>query len=1064
MNRLDQIHSGVPTADRFAAFLFGPNRLRAKRPGKPLRKPLRFEPLESRVLLSADWQFQLDCNGDTSNNVNCSALDGSQRLYLAGNVRSSMDLDPSEGVSLVDTEGTGGKGFIAVYAPDGSLEWTQRIGSGSGTCGVTSIALGADGSIVATGGFGGSVSLGTDALGNECEFSAAKDSGFVAKYGPDHALNWAVPFVSSWRLGPQSVAVDSCGDVYVTGGLEGVNQFGDFSISEVGPHSAFVAKLGAADGEVLWVKHDMAGGETEGKRVAVDDSGNVCVAGTFHRFAGEGFDLGGQYVVQKGDGDLFVAQLDSATGEVRWTRRLGGTFRDGSNLLGEDVNSLACDGDGNLLLTGYFQRVADFGDYVLSNAGTRDVYIAKLDGGGNVLWAESLGGATAVAYAYGITADPAGGAIVAGSFRGLADMDPGPSAGYADALATSDAYFLKLNDAGSFEQRWHVVGGDAANDNRFASGVSVFSASDGSLYFLGRFRGRIDLPTGTLVNPSTEYANFYVCKFTPAAQENQPPSAADDAYEVYEGHPLRVDRFDGVLVNDSDADLDSLSASIASGPEHGTVVLDLDGGFVYMPDDGFGGVDSFAYRVSDGRGGEAVALATVSAVPPPSVCRYESVSVPIGIGDLRTTGSELVVNDPFRIGDLNVEVNISHTRDADLDVYLVSPQGPRVELFTDVGGRGKGFTSTVLDDDAATPIAAGVAPFTGLYRPEGALSALIGEPLAGRWFLEITDDQLKETGTLTSWALIASPGPPAPQILVSRTAGLETTEAGAIDAFDVCLDMPPTSSVTLGLSSSDLSEGTVTPAALTFTPENWSQPQTVRIAGVDDAVDDGGVNYTIITLPAVSDDARFDGLSAMDVSVLNVDDELPPVTVTISDVSAREGKAGISTIFSFAVTSSGAPVQAFGMDYATVAGTATEGIDYVPRKGSIRLSQYTTSTKIEIEVFGDAVGEANETFSLHLSNPSVNVILAKADGRGTILNDDKLSAGAVAAEAAVAGGSDNEASVLAVPRGEAVDRALAGLLSADAAERDSWSWAMPEGNVRHPSVMDIALLETVYGR
>ena len=53
--------------------------------------------------------------------------------------------------------------------------------------------------------------------------------------------------------------------------------------------------------------------------------------------------------------------------------------------------------------------------------------------------------------------------------------------------------------------------------------------------------------------------------------------------------------------------------------------------------------------------------------------------------------------------------------------------------------------------------------------------------------------------------------------------------------------------MTIGLSSSDPTEGTVAPASLTFTTVNWNVPQTVTVTGVDDVLDDGDVAYTIVT-------------------------------------------------------------------------------------------------------------------------------------------------------------------------------------------------------------------------
>ena len=119
--------------------------------------------------------------------------------------------------------------------------------------------------------------------------------------------------------------------------------------------------------------------------------------------------------------------------------------------------------------------------------------------------------------------------------------------------------------------------------------------------------------------------------------------------------------------------------------------------------------------------------------------------------------------------------------------------------------------------------------------------------------------------------------PGDPGISVSPTAGLSTSELGGTDSFDVVLDSNPTSDVTIGISSSDMTEGTADQAILTFTPVNWNTPQTVTITGVDDAVEDGDVDYTIITAPATSSDPDYAGRNADDVLVTNEDDDGPPI-------------------------------------------------------------------------------------------------------------------------------------------------------------------------------------------
>ncbi len=106
-----------------------------------------------------------------------------------------------------------------------------------------------------------------------------------------------------------------------------------------------------------------------------------------------------------------------------------------------------------------------------------------------------------------------------------------------------------------------------------------------------------------------------------------------------------------------------------------------------------------------------------------------------------------------RITDVDVTIDLTHPAVGDLDVFLVAPDGTRVELVSDNPVVGADYRNTTFDDAAATAIAAGVAPFTGRFRPAGALSAFIGKAAAGLWRLEIADDTAANVGILNGWSL-----------------------------------------------------------------------------------------------------------------------------------------------------------------------------------------------------------------------------------------------------------------------------------------------------------------------
>lgn len=137
---------------------------------------------------------------------------------------------------------------------------------------------------------------------------------------------------------------------------------------------------------------------------------------------------------------------------------------------------------------------------------------------------------------------------------------------------------------------------------------------------------------------------------------------------------------------------------------------------------------------------------------------------------------------------------------------------------------------------------------------------------------------------------------PAPSIQVSTpTPSSTTTEAGGSVSFTVVLGAAPTANVSVTVVSSDTSEGTVGTSELVFTPTNWNVSQTVTVTGVDDAVDDGNVGYTILLGAAVSDDPRYSGIDPADVNLTNQDNDTAGITVAnLSGTATTEDGESVS--------------------------------------------------------------------------------------------------------------------------------------------------------------------------
>jgi CSLREA domain-containing protein len=97
---------------------------------------------------------------------------------------------------------------------------------------------------------------------------------------------------------------------------------------------------------------------------------------------------------------------------------------------------------------------------------------------------------------------------------------------------------------------------------------------------------------------------------------NDAPLAVDDAYSVDEDATLSADALVGVLANDSDVDVGAvLTAILVSDVSHGTLTLNADGSFTYIPTPNFEGTDSFSYRANDGTADSNIATVTIDVIP-----------------------------------------------------------------------------------------------------------------------------------------------------------------------------------------------------------------------------------------------------------------------------------------------------------------------------------------------------------------------------------------------------------------------------------------------------------------
>jgi subtilisin-like proprotein convertase family protein len=176
---------------------------------------------------------------------------------------------------------------------------------------------------------------------------------------------------------------------------------------------------------------------------------------------------------------------------------------------------------------------------------------------------------------------------------------------------------------------------------------------------------------------------------------------------------------------------------------------------------------------------------------------------------------------------------------------------------------------------------------------------------------------------------------------VTPVSGLTTSEAGGTATFSVRLDTIPVATVSIPVSVAPVAEALVSAAAvptptdfltLTFTADNWSTPQVVTVHGVDDALLDGAMPFTVTVGPTTSGDTHYNALPAKAVTGTNADDE----------VGVGQG-------------TSAAPVNLTGLlPYQGQVGTGSSYYRVDGLSGQVLLTLTAVTDDVSLSVYGNA--------------------------------------------------------------------------------------------------------------
>jgi hypothetical protein len=421
--------------------------------------------------------WSLKVGGTGSDSGAAVAADNAGNSYVTGTIFGPVTFAP--GVTL-----PGGM-FVAKYNLAGTLVWARQVDTAFGL-GIAFDSI--NGAIYVTGEFFGTAHFGPGVL---LTAPAGNSGFFLARYDLAGNLVWAKGSAGTGYAGGRGVAVDLGGNPHVTGLFMGVVALSQGpSLVATGFSDLFVARYDQA-GSVVWVK--TAGGagfdQDFGQAVAVDNSGNTYITGTFQRTVSFS---PGVSLSTAGINNAFVAKYD-ATGSVLWA------IRNGDDLTETGGSGIAVDGNGNSYVTGVLEP-----DNLLGGSSL----LVKFDSSGNKVW--SVGNVdAAISRVNGIAVDGNGNSYITGMFAGVVTL---AGVGVLPVGLTSPVIDMFI---ASYDVDGNLLWGKQGFATFRAEGVGIAVSPDGVSTVTGHFHpNTVNFGGGLLT--SAGFEDILVVQYGPA--------------------------------------------------------------------------------------------------------------------------------------------------------------------------------------------------------------------------------------------------------------------------------------------------------------------------------------------------------------------------------------------------------------------------------------------------------------------------------------------------------------------------------------------------------------------
>jgi len=311
------------------------------------------------------WARKNSSGGASTDTGNSIAVDADSNVYMTGYFRRNITFTTATGTTTLTAQTYSYYDMlVAKISSDGIWQWVIQ-GSGADIKQGNGIAVDNLGNAYVTGGFNSrTLTLGNIVVTNHRD---TVFDGFVAKVSPEGQWLWADRFGGINADGGSSIAVDTTGNIYLTGYFNTTAYFGNLALTSSGGYDTFAAKLDST-GNWLWARKAGGAGFDEGLGISLDANSNVFLSG---RFTGTvNFGSTTLTSASSDSSDAFLGKLNSA-GDWQWAAQAGG--------IGPDIGyGVVAHGDSEALLCGYFTDSSDFSGTILTSAGLSDAFFARI--------------------------------------------------------------------------------------------------------------------------------------------------------------------------------------------------------------------------------------------------------------------------------------------------------------------------------------------------------------------------------------------------------------------------------------------------------------------------------------------------------------------------------------------------------------------------------------------------------------------------------------------------------------------------------------------------------------